>query len=187
MCRELNYVLYDPIQVTDCQTIAWKAATGATGTTGTTGATCSATLNVTGKYTSQERNANDGKDYTQPVNLSQNGSDVVGWYRGTQGSLGTFDGKLAGCVLTGTWHQDGSASGPYQFVFSGAGESFTGGWDYSGSTTPQKWSWTGTRTGTTPDDRPTTSGGGCTANVDCGTCYRCELSTGKCLAKLVCR
>lgn len=173
----------------------FRASTGSGGGTGSGSAGgsgggstsgCVATLNVTGKYDSKERNANNGMIYDQPVHLTQNGTSVIGWYRGTLGQVGSLDGTLQGCVLTGTWYQDGSASGPYQFVFAGTGATFTGGWDYNGSTTPQKWSWTGTRVSTTPDPRPTSGGGGCTANADCGRCYRCELSTGKCLAKLVC-
>lgn len=45
---------------------------------------------------------------------------------------GPSTSTLSGCTITGTWHQE-SASGPYQFVFTGGGEKFTGGWDYDGS------------------------------------------------------
>jgi hypothetical protein len=117
------------------------------------------------------------------MSLTQSGTSVTGEYIPSADPYGTISGHMEGASLVGEWIQ-GGARGPVRFTFTSDGSSFTGTWDYGGG--PGTYSWKGTRTSTTPTTLKPSGGGGCTANSDCGTCQRCELSTGRCVAKVTC-
>lgn len=70
----------------------------------------------------------EGGTYTSKIALLQTGSSVTGWY---VESNGTVQGTIEGDTLTGTWSEftEGElASGTFEFVISGAPNSFTGKW-----------------------------------------------------------
>jgi len=158
----------------------------AVSTWGTTPSGDCAGISVTGSYSGNQLSSNGSTYSGQPVNLTQSGSSVDGWDLGTSGAVETLSGTLQGCVFTGRWSQ--AASGPFAITFSSDGTTFHGQWNYDGGSVSDGsgYSWTGLRTGSTPDPKPTTSSNGCSGDSDCGSCQRCELSTGNCLARLVC-
>lgn len=58
-------------------------------------------------------------------------------------------------------------------------------WGYMDSTDGNTGIWTATR-GRPSSSSSSSGGGGCTADVDCGSCERCERTTGNCVARLTC-
>jgi len=145
----------------------------------------SASSAITGSFTTtSEKSA--GGTVERPMSLIQDGTSVSGEYIPSADPYGTIDGKMDGKTLVGEWIQ-GGARGPVKLTFSSDGSSFTGTWDYAGGS--GTYSWTGKRTSTTPAKlvpSGTGASSGCKANSDCGSCQRCELSTGTCRSRLTC-
>jgi hypothetical protein len=134
-------------------------------------------LDITGSYvTTEERH--DGSLHTEPMNLTQNGADVSGWYVGTDDvTVGTVTGTLSGPTTDATWYQ-GGANGLLSLTFAPDGSSFTGYWQYAGGGT--QYEWNGTRVSDTPQPggSPTTNGQ-CSSDSDCSsTCGDCPQCLG---------
>lgn len=161
--------------------------TGSTSNTGSTtnSSTCtSLTASITGQYKGTQVSSNGSTHTDQPVSLTQNGTSVTGWDAGTSGAIETLSGTLSGCTLTGTWSQ--AASGPFSITFTKDGQSFAGRWNYEGGavTGTNGFSWTGTRTSTTPEPKPST-GASCSSDSACssgctGSCYQCLSGSCRC-------
>ncbi len=163
-------------EVTTCNYVASSATASPSG---------SGAGAITGTFTSTSE-LGAGGTYTAKMSFVQEGTNVNGEYIPSADPYGTIEARMDGQTLIGEWIQ-ATARGPIRLLFSADGSSFEGTWEYSGS--PGTYQWTGTRTSTTPTSlKPSggSSSGGCTGNSQCGTCERCELSTGTCRRRIDC-
>lgn len=173
-------------QVSDCRAASGKQ--GGSDTSGSGGGSGGGgAFDVTGTYDTRFE-VSAGGERTTKMSFVQTSNKATGEYKPSVDPFGAFDLSFTGTVGTGEWIQ-GSVRGPLKLTWSADGSSFTGTWDYAGGS--GQFFWNGTRTSKTPTNLfPNGTGGtttsGCKANSDCGTCKRCELSTGKCLSRLTC-
>ena len=82
-----------------------------------------------------------------PMTLAQTGSAVSGTYKHNDG---TIVGTVEGTTLTGTWTENnGDTKGPFVFVISADGKTFSGWWAYDdedfAAIRKESPTWTGTR------------------------------------------
>jgi hypothetical protein len=85
----------------------------------------------------------DNVRYT--IILSQNGNGVFGNYQGTDGSVGTINGKLNGNVLRFAWVQRDGNKGTGRFLLSNDGQSFDGSYNFGNNPDAVEGRWSGTR------------------------------------------
>ena len=88
-----------------------------------------------------------GGGHDIPMTLTMSGSAVTGTY---EYNTGTITGTETGDRLVGTWTEnEGASKGPFEFVMSGDGKTFSGWWAYEGddfaATKKEEPSWTGAR------------------------------------------